>query len=319
MECVFDLDDVIFGLHVAPEGRDFKEVKSICLEAEELGFDLFTITDHFMNMAQPDGPANHPLECWSTLAGLAAVTDKIRLGPLVSCYYYRLPTILAKMATTVDIISNGRLIFGIGAGWHQKEFESFMGRFPSVKERMTGLEETIQICSSMFRNEWTSFKGKLYQVENVLNSPLPIQRPPRIMVGGGGEKKTLRIAAKYADISHFAFSPSEEILNQKLSALKKHCETVERNFDEIAKGISVIPFIGLSNEEIEAKIRQRAQRLGIAFDEYKKRLGPVKGTPEECIKAMRTYIDKGISLFTIGFLNREEARLFAQEIMRKLK
>jgi len=227
------------------------------------------------------------------------------------------------MATTVDIISNGRLIFGIGAGWHQKEFEGFMGRFPSVKERMIGLEETIQICSNMFKNERTSFKGKAYNFENVLNSPLPVQRPPPIMVGGGGEKKTLRIAAKYADISHCAFSPTEQVLDQKLNALRRHCEDVGRGFDEIKKGIHVTPIVGLSLDEIEAKIRQRAQRAGMSLDEYKKRVGsdafPVKGQPEQCIQAMRRYIDKGVSLFTSGFLNLEDAKLFADEIMPKLR
>jgi len=294
-------------------------MRNMCLEAEKLGFDLFTITDHFMNMAQPDGTNRHPLECWSTLAGLAAVTSKIRLGPLVSCYFYRTPTVLAKMATTVDIISNGRLIFGIGAGWHQKEFEDYIGRFPPVAERMTGLEETIQICRSMFQNERTSFRGKIYHVKNVLNSPLPVQRPPPIMVGGGGEKRTLRIAAKYADISHFAFNPSLEVLNRKLSVLKKHCEAVKRDFDEVRKGISVIPFLGLTREEIEAKIKQRALKAGVALDEYKKNLGPVVGKPEQCIQAMRNYIDSGVSLFTLGFPNLEDAKLFAEEVVRELR
>ncbi|MBS7607231.1 LLM class flavin-dependent oxidoreductase [Candidatus Bathyarchaeota archaeon] len=96
----------------------------------------------------------------------------------MSCYYFRLPTVLAKMATTVDIISNGRLIFGVGAGWHKMEFESFIGEFPAAKERLIGLEETIQICKSMFTQEKTEFRGKIYRFENVLNSPLPIQRPP---------------------------------------------------------------------------------------------------------------------------------------------
>ena len=312
------MKDVIFGIHTAPEGRDFQEMKNICLAVERLGFDLFTITDHFMNMGQPDGPSRHPLECWSTLAGLAAVTTKIRLGPLVSCYYYRRPTVLAKIATTVDIISNGRLIFGIGAGWHQKEFTGFMDRFPPVNERMMGLEETIQICESMFQNERTTFKGKLYNVENVLNSPLPVQRPPPIMVGGGGVKKTLRIAAKYADISHF-FASSEEILNQKLDALKKHCKTVKRAFDEIKIGTSITPIVGFTKKEIEVKIQQRAQRRGIPVDEYRKRLGPVKGTPEQCIEEINTYLEKGLSFFTTGFLNLEEVKLFADEIMRKFK
>jgi F420-dependent oxidoreductase-like protein len=306
-------------MHVPPEGLSFEEMKNLCLRAEELGYDLFTITDHFMNMAQPDRSDRHPLECWSTLAGLAAVTSRIRLGPLVSCYYYRPPTVLAKMATTIDIISKGRLIFGLGAGWHQKEFEGFLRRFPPVKERMTGLEETIQICRSMFMNERTSFIGKLYHYENVLNSPLPAQRLLPIMVGGGGEKKTLRIAAKYADISHCAFNPSMEALNHKLSVLKKHCEAVNRDFDEVKIGISVNPFLGSTEDEAEVKIRKRAEQLGVALDEYRKRLGPVKGTPEQCIEAMNAYIDKGVSLFTIAFPQPEDAEFFATEVIRKLK
>jgi alkanesulfonate monooxygenase SsuD/methylene tetrahydromethanopterin reductase-like flavin-dependent oxidoreductase (luciferase family) len=313
------LKDLIFGLHVPPEGFTFEEMKTYCLRAEELGYDLFTITDHFMNMAQPDRQDKHPLECWSTLAGLAAVTRKIRLGPLVSCYYYRPPTISAKMATTVDIISKGRLIFGIGAGWHQKEFEGFLGRFPSVKERMTGLEETVRISRNMFMNERTSFNGKMYHYENVLNSPLPVQRPLPIMVGGGGEKKTLRIAAKYADISHCAFNPPIEVLNQKLSVLKNHCKTVNRNFEEIKVGISVNPFLGKIEEEAEAKIKKRAEQLRQPLDEYRKRLGPARGTPEQCIEAMNEYIDKGVSLFTASFPQPADAELFAKEVVRKLK
>lgn len=313
------LQEVVFGVHAAPEVHSFQEIRDLCLQAERLGFDLFTITDHFMNMRQPDGPDGHPLECWSTLAGLAAVTNMIRLGPLVSCYYYRPPTVLAKMATTIDIISNGRLVFGIGAGWHEKEFEGFFGRFPPVKERMTGLEETIQICRSMFTNERTTFRGRLYQIENALNSPLPVQRPPPIMVGGGGEKRTLRIAAKHAHVSHCAFNPSEQELDKKLTVLRKHCESVGRDYDEIKKGISVLPIIGFTNEEIEAKIKQHAQRAGVALDEYKKRLGPVTGTPEQCIETMKKYIEKGVSLFTIRFLDPEDTKLFAEKVLPKLK
>jgi F420-dependent oxidoreductase-like protein len=313
------LDGVIFGMHVPPEGLSFEEMKDICLKAEETGYDLFTITDHFMNMAQPDRLDKHPLECWTTLAGLAAVTSKIRLGPLVSCYFYRQPTVLAKMATTIDIISNGRLIFGIGAGWHQREFEGYMERFPSVKERMMGLEETIQICSGMLKNERTSFNGKLYHLTAVLNSPRPVQRSLPIMVGGGGEKKTLRIAAKYADISHCAFNPSMETLNHKLDVLKKHCKAVNRDFDEIKIGISVNPFVGLTKDEAEAKITKRAQQLGMTLDEFRKRLGPVKGTPEQCGEAMTKYIDRGVSLFTIVFPQPEDAELFAKKVLKKLK
>lgn len=313
------MKDIVFGLHVPPKGLGFEEMKARCLGAEESGYDLFTVSDHFMNMAQPDRADKHPLECWSTLAGLASVTRKIRLGPLVSCYYYRPPAVLAKMATTIDIISNGRLVFGIGAGWHEKEFEGFFGKFPSVKERMTGLEETVQICRSMFMNERTNFNGKLYHYKNVLNSPLPVQKPVPIMVGGGGEKKTLRIAAKYADISHCAFGPSIEALEQKLGVLKRHCEAVNRNFEDIRVGISVNPFVGSTKDEVEAKIRKRAEQLGQPLDEFRKRLGPLKGTPEQCMETIKQYIDHGVSVFTASFPQPADAEFFAEEVMRKLK
>lgn len=313
------LKDIMFGFSTTPEGRDYQELRSLCLGAEKLGFDLFTISDHFMNMANPDGPDKHPLECWSTLAGLAAATDRIMLAPLVSCYYYRQPTVLAKMATTVDIISNGRLIFGIGAGWHESEFRGYFGRFPPVKERMTGLEETIQICKNMFTQERTSFAGKLYHIDNVLNSPLPVQKHIPIMVGGGGERKTLKIAAKHADISHFAFSPSDEVLDQKLTALKKHCRLANRDFEEIRKGISLSPLVGLTPEEIETKILQRAQRFGMAPDEYRKRMASATGTPAEWTKKMRNYIDKGIGLFTMSFLSLDDAKLFHDQVLREFK
>ena len=201
-------DNIRFGIHVGTEGWNFEKVKNFCIEAETLGFDFFTDMDHLMNQWDPQGEG--PLECWTTLAGLPAVTNKIKLGPLVSCYGYHRPTMLAKMATTIDIISNGRLIFGLGAGWHETEFKGFTGRFPSTRERMRGLEESLEICKSMFSNEWTTYHGRIYEVDNVQNKPQPVQRHIPIMVGGAGEKRTLRIAAKHADISHFLSQGSIE-------------------------------------------------------------------------------------------------------------
>ena len=184
-------DDIWFGIHAPPEGKTFDDMKFIARTVEEAGFNLLTMTDHFMHMRDPNGPSNHPLECWTTLAGLAAVTNKIKLGPLVTCYAYRLPTVLAKMATTVDIISNGRLILGLGAGnsmMNEVEFKGFLGRFPDTPERLRGLRETAEICKQMLSNERSSYHGKIYQVDNVLNLPQPIQKPVPLLIGGRGEK-----------------------------------------------------------------------------------------------------------------------------------
>ena len=160
--------DVWFGVHLPPEGRTFEYMRKACTDVEANGYDLFTMTDHFMNMANPRGVGGHPLECWTTLAALAAVTRRIRLGPLVGCYAYRLPTVLAKMATTVDVISDGRLVLGLGAGWHEDEFYGFMGGFPPVPERMRGLRETLEICTGMLGQERFSFEEKLYKFSSEL-------------------------------------------------------------------------------------------------------------------------------------------------------
>lgn len=259
--------EIWFEIHAAPEGKSFEEMKQICQTAEEAGFDLFTVTDHFMNMRNPSGVGNHPLESWTTLAALAAVTKKIKLGTLVTCYAYRRPTVLAKMATTVDIISGGRLIFGIGAGWHEEEFNGFIGSFPSAKERLRGLLETIEICKSMFTSERTTYHGRLYTVDNVLNSPQPVQKPIPILVGGSGEKVTLKIAAKYADISHIGGLRSADKdlseLDHKLSVLKKHCEDVGRDYNDIRKGTFIpvsSPASDNSTEDIVNKINEYENR-----------------------------------------------------------
>ena len=309
--------DIWLGIHVPPEGRDFEEMKRICLAVEEAGFDLFTITDHFMNMRNPNGPGNHPLEAWTTLAGLAAVTDRINLGPLVSCYGYRRPTVLAKIATTVNIISGGRLIFGIGAGWHEEEFKGFMGWFPPTRERLVGLRETVEICRAMFTNERTTYRGTLYEVESVLNAPQPVNKPVPILVGGGGEKVTLKIAAEHADISHF-FSRSMENLEHKLSVLKMHCKTVGRDYDEIRKATAMGMIIGTTKAEVEAKIRQRARKMEMPLEEVRSRLGLGVGTSETFVDSIKAYTKRGIGLVTFPFPGFEDLHLFSKEVLPRL-
>jgi len=306
--------DVWFGVHTPPEGLDFEHMRSICLRVEELGYDLFTITDHFMNMANPNGPSRHPLECWTTLAGLASITQRIKLGSLVSCYAYRAPTVLAKMATTVDIISTGRLIFGIGAGWHEEEFKGFLGRFPPARERLRGLEETVEICKRMFTSERTTYRGKLFRVENALNSPQPVQKPLPMMIGGGGEKRTLRIAARHADISHFPARNLEEV-ERRLAALRRHCGDVGRDYDDIRKGVNIGVVIGRDRDETEAKLRRAAEVRGTTVDALRSRVGLAFGTSEEVAEVLGAYISRGIGLITAIFYNLDDITPFAEGVI----
>jgi F420-dependent oxidoreductase-like protein len=307
----------MFGVHHQPEGRDWFHMKKAVHLIEDSGYDLFTVTDHFMNMADPEGPYNHPLEAWTLLAALAAETSKIRLSPLVSCYGYRRPTVLAKMATTVDIISGGRLIFGIGAGWHEAEFKGFMGKFPSGPRRLTGLKETIEIAKGMFTHERFSYQGKIFDVDNVLNSPQPIQKPVPIMVGGGGEQRTLRYAAKYADISHFFIADVEQ-LKHKLKILKRHCEREGTNYDRIVKGTTFRVALG-SQKEIDEKIKKRAEEYHLPLEPMKNRLGAGAGKPSKVADRFKELFDNGLGLVTLSFIDMADIPVFAEEVISQFR
>ncbi|MFW9864190.1 MAG: LLM class flavin-dependent oxidoreductase [Candidatus Thorarchaeota archaeon] len=310
-------DEIWFGINESGESRDFETMKQMCQAAEDCGLDFFSIPDHFMDPGTGRGP---PLECWTTLAGLAGVTERIKLAPLVSCYGYREPTLLGRMATTIDIISNGRLILGLGAGWHEQEFKAYFSRFPSVTERMRGLEETVEICRGMFTNEKSNYKGKLYQYRDVQNSPPPVQKHIPILVGGGGEKVTLKIAAKHADISHFHPWCSLEVVKSKLQALRDHCKSVGRDYDEIRKGIGFILFLGADNEEVQFKIRKTVEASrgsGLGLTSADMEIFKI-GTPNEIAKQLQNYVEMGFGFFTLTFAPAtapEDMNLFCEEVM----
>ena len=307
-----------FGVSVCQEGLNFEDVKNICLEAEKLGFNFFTVMDHYMNQWVPQGKSS--IECWTTLAGLAALTKKIKLAPLVSCYAYHRPTVSAKMATTIDIISNGRLIFGIGAGWHEAEFNGFMGRFPPAWERLNGLEESVQICKSMFLNEWTTYHGKQYTVENVQNKPPPVQRPIPIMIGGSGEKRTLKISAKYADISHFNSQGSVEEDLRKFSVLRKHCEFAGRDYDEIIRGTGFPIGLEKSKSEVLSRMKRYGEELGWppgAMEYWFKKI-PTYGASDNFVETFNRYIKNGVTFFTCTFIDTDDMRTFSEEVIPRV-
>ncbi|UCE11171.1 MAG: LLM class flavin-dependent oxidoreductase [Candidatus Thorarchaeota archaeon] len=310
------LSDVWFGINESGISRDFETMRRLCLAAEDSGFDFFSIPDHFMDTGTGLGP---PLECWTSLSGLAAVTNEIKLAPLVSCYAFREPTVLGRMATTIDIISGGRLIFGIGAGWHEHEFMGYMGRFPPASERLMGLEETVIVCKKMFKEESISHSGVLYQYENVLNSPPPVQKHVPILIGGGGERTTLKIAAKYADISHFHPWFGIDVVERKVKALKEHCKTVGRDYDEIRKGIGFALFLGRDREEIMAKVQKIRDAEGSRVESTKPGTEMIKlGTPDVIAEQLRNYIGMGFGCITLTFPpsnSPEDMNLFYEKVV----
>jgi len=192
--------------------------------------------DHFFQIAMAGPPEHEMLEGWSALAFAAGRTNHIRLGTLVTGVTYRHPGILVKTATTLDVLSQGRSYFGIGAAWNESEHDGLGVPFPPLAERFERLEETLQIAVQMWAGDERPYHGKHYQLGRPLNSPNSVQRPhPPIMIGGGGEQKTLRLVAQYGDACNLFARMGDEALQHKLSVLQAHCEAVGRPYAEIEK------------------------------------------------------------------------------------
>ncbi|MDM4764281.1 LLM class F420-dependent oxidoreductase [Galbitalea sp. SE-J8] len=205
--------------------------------AEQVGFRQFTVMDHWFQM-EATAPAEEPmLEAYSALAYVAALTERMRLGTLVTGVTYRHPGLLVKTATTLDVLSDGRGMLGIGAAWYEREHLGLGVPYPPIAERFERLEETLRIALQMWGDEVGPFQGEHYTLAETLNSPRSVSRPhPPIMIGGGGEKKTLRLAAQYAQIVNLTTAVPEEVAH-KLDVLREHCARLGTDYDAIEKTV----------------------------------------------------------------------------------
>ena len=204
--------------------------------ADQAGFASIWVMDHFFQIGVV-GPAEDPmLESYSTLSYLAAVTKQARLGTMVTGVIYRHPGLLLKQVTTLDVLSGGRAYLGIGAAWYEREALGLGVGFPPLKERFERLEEALQIAHQMWSGKVAEYQGKHYQLAETLNRPSPLSQPhPPILIGGMGEKKTLRLVAQYADACNLFAHAGAETIRQKLDVLRQHCADVGRNYADIEK------------------------------------------------------------------------------------
>jgi F420-dependent oxidoreductase-like protein len=231
------------------------------------------------------------LESWSVLAALARETRSMRLGTLVTGVTYRNPAVLAKTATTLDVISGGRAILGLGAAWFEGEHEAFGFDFPPVRERMDRLDEALTIAKAMFTEERPTFHGRYYRIEAVLNVPRPIQPGgPRIMVGGGGEQRTLRIAATHADMTHW-FPLGFDVLSHKTEVLARYCEAIGRDPSTIERTMAAPVVVTRSEAETAALLERTPPE---------RRPYLIAGGPERCAEGLRPYLDAGFTGFTFN-------------------
>ncbi|MEO8607423.1 MAG: LLM class F420-dependent oxidoreductase [Chloroflexota bacterium] len=212
------------------------KLAEIARTADDGGFSSLWVMDHFFQISVIGPPENEMLEGYSTLSFLAGITKNVRLGTLVTGVIYRHAGILVKTATTLDVLSGGRAYLGIGAAWNQQEAIGLGVPFPSVSERFERLEETLQIAKQMWSGNNGPYEGNHYQLAETLCSPQPLSKPYLpIMIGGTGEKKTLRLVAQYADACNLFAGMGLDVLRQKLDVLKQHCETLGRNYDDIER------------------------------------------------------------------------------------
>ncbi len=214
------------------------QLKEIATSAEAAGFQSLWVMDHYYQIKGLFGEAytDPMMEAYTTLGYLAGLTEKASLGVLVTGVIYRLPSVLLKMVNTLDILSGGRAYLGIGAAWYHEEAEGFGVPYPETSERFEWLEDTLQLAHALWANDETSFTGKRFSAPKITNNPRPLSQPhPRILIGGSGPKKTLRMTAQYADASNLFEAYGREKLQQSLDTLKAHCEQLGRPYEEIEK------------------------------------------------------------------------------------
>ncbi len=300
-----------FSIQTPLEGASFESLARHWQAAERLGYDSAWLDDHFYGVVTP--PEDDTLECWTLMAALARETSTLRFGTLVACNNYRHPPLVAKMASSLDHISNGRLEFGLGAGWFEQEYAGYGYDFPPAGTRLGQLEEALHICKLMWTEERATFAGRHYRVDGAWCNPKPVQRPhPPITIGGGGEKVLLRLVARYADCWNFGGSAAE--FGRKLSILDSHCRAVGRNPAEIEKSWFGNVVIEATEEGLQRRLAKRAARAG--SPQYD--LAAIVGTPAGVVARIREYVALGVTHFIamFGRVDRLEAtELFAREVI----
>lgn len=237
-------------------------LKDIVTTAEAAGFSSLWVMDHFYQIRGLFGEAHSDpmMECYTTLGYVAGLTEKPSLGVLVTGVLYRYPSVLMKMVNTLDILSGGRAYFGIGAGWYEDEAKGYGIPYPSTSERFEQLEDTLKLAKALWASDETSFEGKQFSAPAITNNPRPLSSPhPRIMIGGTGPNKTLRMVAQYADACNIGDWVGKDNMQNALDTLKRHCETLGRDYDTIEK--TALCTVHLSGDDTVASIIRRITEL----------------------------------------------------------
>ncbi len=301
-----------FGVTLPQIKRTWQEARDAAIEFDRLGYDHLWVCDHVYGVPIPTLPI---FEAWTELAAVAAVTERAGLGTLVTPPFFRNPALLAKQIATLDHISGGRAIAGLGAGWFQPEFEQTGCAFPPLRERMRALDETAEILKRLWTEPKASFEGRHFSVHEAICEPKPVRRPP-ILIGGGGERVLMGIAARHADIwNNLAVFQAE--LGNKVEALRRRCDELDRDFDAIEVSQQCVVVIAPDEAAADAALAKAGKiyggHMGAALAEH-----GIWGTPERVIDCIEKHVKLGCTTFLMEFFGRdtrEPARLFAETVI----
>jgi len=283
----------------------YEAMTRVAQVADETGFASVWLVDHFHTIPHPSQEVT--FECWTTTAALARDTKRVRVGQMVTCNGFRNPALLAKMASTVDVLSHGRLNFGIGAGWYEHEYRAYGYDYPDAPDRLRRLHEAVQVILAMWTQEEAVFEGAYYQVRGAINQPKGIQKPHiPLLIGGGGETVTLKLVAQYGDACNV--NGDLETIKHKFAVLKQHCETVGRDYASIHRTVACLCAIGETDEQAQAKFPAALLDRPVAR-------GALIGSPNTIRKRLAELEAAGVQEVVLGFpdiLQVDTLRLFAK-------
>jgi len=299
---------------IADPVEAYETMTRVALEAEALGFASIWLFDHFHTVPTPTQEVT--FECWTSTAALARDTRRVRIGQMVTCNGYRNPALLAKMASTVDVLSHGRLDFGIGAGWYEHEFRAYGYDYPDAPERLRYLREAVQVILAMWTQNEAVFEGKYYHINDAINQPKGVQKPHiPMLIGGGGEQVTLKLVAQYGDACNIGHLDKAG-LEHKFAVLKKHCEDIGRDYNTIKRTVLFNCAIAETDNAAIAKAAPFTRNIPSG----RLREQALIGTPDTIRRRLAEIEEAGaqeIILFMPDSKDLASVRLFAHECMQR--
>ena len=305
-------EELHFGVTLPQIKRTWEEARDAAIEIDRLAFDSVWVCDHMYGVPNPALPI---FEAWSQLAAVAAITTRVELGTLVTPPFFRNAGVLAKQVATIDHVSNGRTLMGLGAGWFPPEFEAYGNPFPSLGQRMRGLEETAQALRSLWTEPSTTLSGDHVQLKDAVCEPKPVRTPP-ILIGGTGERVLMGIVARHADIwNNMAVTQGQ--LEQKVEALRRRCGEEGRDFDSLTVSQQCVVIIEETEDAARASLAKANKvyggHMGAALEEH-----GIWGTPDQVVEAIDRHRSLGCTGFVIEFFGRDTrvpAQLFADGVL----